>query len=249
MSSKLESVFGIHAVQALVKSAPQRIEHLWFLQGRRDQRLSKLVELSEKQQLNYQFVARDKLDDLSDGNHQGVIAQCTPGRVPDENFLYELLDGLDSNPLLLVLDGITDPHNLGACLRTADAAGVHAVISPKDNAASVTGTVRKVASGAAETIPYIPVTNLVRTLKSLQQRGIWLAGTSDAAEKSVFEADFKGPLAIVMGAEGSGMRRLTQETCDFLINIPMQGSVSSLNVSVAVGVCLYEAMRQRRPSS
>jgi 23S rRNA (guanosine2251-2'-O)-methyltransferase len=156
-----------------------------------------------------------------------------------------MLDGLDHPPLLLILDGVTDPHNLGACLRTADAAGVDAVIAPKDNSAPLNATVRKVACGAAEVVPYIQVTNLARTMKDIQGRGIWITGTAGEAEQSVYQANLTGPVALVMGAEGKGMRRLTRENCDYLINLPMAGSVSSLNVSVATGVCLFEAVRQR----
>jgi 23S rRNA (guanosine2251-2'-O)-methyltransferase len=159
--------------------------------------------------------------------------------------LYHLLDHLDEAPFLLVLDGVTDPHNLGACLRSADAAGVHAVIAPKDNAAGLNPTVRKVACGAAESVPFIPVTNLARTLTQLQERGLWLRGAAGEAKATVYQSDLTGPLVLVMGAEGSGLRRLTRETCDELIKIPMAGSVSSLNVSVATGVCLFEAVRQR----
>jgi 23S rRNA (guanosine2251-2'-O)-methyltransferase len=243
-----EWVYGIHAVQTLLKSAAGRIQQLYLLQGRRDQRMTKLVALADKQGVAYQYRSREQLDTLvGDGNHQGVVAVCSPGEIHDERFLNQLLDSLTEAPLLLILDGVTDPHNLGACLRTAEAAGVHAVIAPKDNAASINPTVRKVASGAAELLPYIPVTNLARTLKCLKERGIWLVGTTGDADKSLYATDLKGPLGIVMGAEGEGMRRLTREACDFLAYIPMLGGgVSSLNVSVAVGVCLYEAVRQRR---
>jgi 23S rRNA (guanosine2251-2'-O)-methyltransferase len=246
--SQTEGVYGIHAVQTLLKNAAGRIQQLYLLKGRRDQRMTKLAALAEKQGISIQYRSRDELDAMAaEGNHQGVVAECTPGEVHDEAFLSRMLDELDKPPLLLILDGVTDPHNLGACLRTAEAAGVHAVIAPKDNAASINPTVRKVASGAAELLPYVPVTNLARTLKSLQERGIWLVGTTGDADKSLYETDLKGPLGIVMGAEGEGMRRLTRESCDFLAYIPMiGGGVSSLNVSVAVGVCLYEAIRQRQ---
>ncbi|MEX1033306.1 MAG: 23S rRNA (guanosine(2251)-2'-O)-methyltransferase RlmB [Cellvibrionaceae bacterium] len=245
---KTETVYGMHPVQTLLKSAASRIQQLYLLKTRRDQRMTKLIALAEKQGVAYQFSSREQLDKLVDGNHQGVVAECSPGEIYDERFLNQLLDGLSEAPLLLILDGVTDPHNLGACLRTADAVGVHAVIAPKDNAASVNPTVRKVASGAAELLPYIPVTNLARTMKSLQERGIWLVGTTGDTDKSLYDTDLKGPLGIVMGAEGEGMRRLTRESCDFLAHIPMLGGVSSLNVSVAVGVCLYEALRQRMGS-
>ena len=166
--------------------------------------------------------------------------------VKSEDELYQILENLDSPPFLLVLDGIQDPHNLGACLRTADAAGVHAVIAPKDRAVTLTQTVKEIASGAAENIPFVQVTNLARTFEQLKELGVWIVGTSDKAEKSIYEIDLKGPIAIVMGAEGKGVRRLTEEKCDFLVYIPMSGSVECLNVSVACGVCLFEAIRQRQ---
>lgn len=244
--AKNDTVFGIHAVTAVLKSTPQRIQQLYVAQGRRDNRLQKLLTQAEKQNLFIKTVAREQLDELVSGQHQGIIAVCSQGDTYDENYLNQLLENLETPPFLLILDGVTDPHNLGACLRTANAAGVHAVIAPKDNAVGVNATVRKVASGAAEVVPFIPVTNLARTLKNLQQRGIWISGTDEEGETDIFNADFKGPVAIVMGAEGKGLRKLTKETCDFLIRIPMFGEVSSLNVSVATGVCLYEALRQRK---
>jgi 23S rRNA (guanosine2251-2'-O)-methyltransferase len=175
--------------------------------------------------------------------HQGVAARVEP--VAQIHSLDDLLDAVEGPPLLLVLDGITDPHNLGACLRVADGAGAHAVIAPKDHAAGINATVAKVASGAAETMPYFMVTNLARTLGELKERSIWITGTSDDAPKTLYQVDWKGPTAIVLGAEGAGMRQLTRKTCDELVSIPMQGAVESLNVSVASGVCLYEALRQR----
>ncbi len=242
----MEYVIGIHAVSALLKSAPQRVEELYCLKGRHDQRLHKLLQQAEKLSVPIHFKSRQELDAFDDGNHQGVIVRCSAGEVYDEQFLYKLLDNLEEPAFLLVLDGVTDPHNLGACLRTANAAGVHAVIAPKDNAVGVNATVRKVASGAADIVPFIPVTNLARTLKALQERRIWVTGTAEDGDKLLYAADLTGPMAIVMGAEGKGMRKLTRETCDFLIRIPMQGEVSSLNVSVAAGVCLFEALRQRQ---
>ncbi|BFM18047.1 23S rRNA (guanosine(2251)-2'-O)-methyltransferase RlmB [Maricurvus nonylphenolicus] len=243
--AQLEPIFGLHAVQALLKSAPQRVQQLLVLRGRQDQRLQKVLAAAQKQQIATKQVDRKELDKLVEGNHQGVIAMARPGELHDEKFLYTMLENLDATPFLLVLDGVTDPHNLGACLRTAEAAGVHAVIAPKDNSASLNATARKVACGAAEVLPYISVTNLSRTLKKLQELGLWTIGTAGEAEQSVYQADLKGPMALVMGAEGKGMRRLTREHCDSLINIPMAGEVSSLNVSVATGVCLFEAVRQR----
>ena len=247
---KREHIYGLHSVQALLKSAPQRVIEIYMVQGRNDLRLQKIVSAAQSNGIHCQVVNRNKLDELvGDENHQGVVAVCTPGEMYDETFLNNLLDNLTEPAFLLILDGVTDPHNLGACMRTAEAAGVHAVIAPKDKSAGLTPVARKVACGAAEVLPYIPVTNLARTLKNLQEKGIWLFGAAGEAEQSVYEAKLTGAIGILMGAEGDGLRRLTQETCDHLINIPMAGTVSSLNVSVATGVCLFEAVRQRRSSS
>lgn len=243
--AQLETIFGLHAVQALLKSSPQRVQELWVLRNRNDQRLQKIMAATQKLSVPITLATRKQLDDKVDGNHQGVIALAKPGKLHDEAYLYELVDGLDKAAFLLVLDGVTDPHNLGACLRTAEAAGVQAVIAPKDNSASLNDTARKVACGAAEVLPYISVTNLSRTLKALQEKGVWIIGTAGEADSGVYQGDLTGPMALVMGAEGKGMRRLTRECCDSLINIPMAGEVSSLNVSVATGVCLFEAVRQR----
>lgn len=244
--AKLEAVYGLHAVQALLKSAPQRVNEIIVLQGRQDQRLQKVLSAAQKADVKVRQAARKELDKLAgEGNHQGVIAMSFPGELHDEKFLYQLIESLSVAPFLLVLDGVTDPHNLGACLRTAEAAGVHAVIAPKDNSASLTPTARKTACGAAEVLPYIAVTNLARCLRKLQELGVWIIGTAGEAQQSVYQQDLHGPMALVMGAEGPGMRRLTRECCDGLVNIPMAGEVSSLNVSVATGVCLFEAVRQR----
>lgn len=243
---KEELIYGLHAVQALLKSAPQRAQELWVLRGREDQRVQKILQQARQLDIPVRLQTRAELDALCDGNHQGVILRAQPGRLYDEHHLWDMLGDLSSPPFLLILDGVTDPHNLGACLRSADAAGVHAVIVPKDNSAGMTETVRKVACGAAETVPLIPVTNLARTMKQLQEQGVWIVGTAGDAPKSLFETSMTGPLALVMGAEGTGMRRLTREHCDYLAFIPMAGSVSSLNVSVATGICLFEAVRQRR---
>ncbi len=258
-AQKTECVFGLHAVQALLKTSPKRVLELHLLTGRSDQRLQAVVAAAEQFRIGIIAATRQQLDDMAgvgdsradadhEGNHQGVIARCRPAEAQDETYLFKLLESLAAkgeDPFLLVLDGVTDPHNLGACIRTAEAAGCHAVISPKDNSVGLNPTVRKVACGAAEVLPFIGVTNLSRTLKKLQDAGIWTTGTAGEAEKSVYEADMKGPMALIMGAEGQGMRRLTREHCDHLINIPMGGTVSSLNVSVATGVCLFEAVRQR----
>lgn len=244
--AKLETVFGLHTVQTLLKTSPQRVKELWLLRGRNDQRLLKLQAAAQKLDITVRTFERKVLDKEVEGNHQGAIAFTEAGKIHDEKFLDDLIGNLDGPGFFLVLDGVTDPHNLGACLRTADAAGVQAVIAPKDNSAALNDVARKVASGAAEVVPYIAVTNLARTLRKLQDSGVWLTGTAGEAEQSVYQADLSGSMALVMGAEGKGMRRLTRECCDNLINIPMAGEVSSLNVSVATGVCLFEAVRQRR---
>jgi len=191
-------------------------------------------------------VAKHELDALvPDGHHQGVVARATPPKVYSENELDALLEALPGTPFLLILDGITDPHNLGACMRTAEAAGAHAVVAPKDRASGITPTALKVSSGAAERLPFIQVTNLARVLRELQQNGVWLVGTSGESEATLFEVDLKGPLGVILGAEGKGIRRLTREHCDQVVFIPMKGGAESLNVSVAAGVCLFEASRQR----
>lgn len=243
---KQELIYGLHAVQALLKSAPQRVEEFLVLRGREDQRAQKLIQQARALNIPVRLQTRAQLDTLCDGNHQGVALLARPGKLHDEGYLWELLETLVEPPFLLILDGVTDPHNLGACLRSADAAGVQAVIVPKDNSAGMNETVRKIACGAAETTPLIPVTNLARTMQQLQERGVWLVGTAGEATIPLFAAPLTGPLALVMGAEGTGMRRLTREHCDHLAYIPMAGSVSSLNVSVATGICLFEAVRQRQ---
>lgn len=243
--SDLEYVFGVHAVQAMLDRAPRRVRRLLLQRGRVDARTQALVDRAGQEGVEVQRLLPDELDRLAEGVHQGVVAQVTPSQLWSEEMLTHLLDKLDTPPLLVVLDGVTDPHNLGACLRSADAAGAQAVIIPRDKSASLTPTVRKVACGAAETVPLVAVTNLARTLKALQQRGIWTVGTAGEADQLIYQVDLAGPIAIVMGAEGAGMRRLTREHCDFLAKLPMAGSVSSLNVSVATGICLFEAVRQR----
>ena len=245
MSTKV--LFGFHAITIRLKTAPQSVIEIHVDTSRRDQRMRQFAERAT--------AAGAKLVDSTDTQlqkmcgthrHQGVVARVQP--VALSHSLDDTLDELDSvggNPLLLVLDGITDPHNLGACLRVADGAGAHAVIAPKDHAVGVNATVSKVASGAAETVPYFMVTNLARTLNELKDRNIRVIGTSDTATKSIYDIDLSGPAALVLGAEGAGMRQLTGKTCDELVSIPMRGAVESLNVSVASGVCLYEALRQR----
>lgn len=239
-------VYGLHAVEALLRHHPDSVLELLVLQGRQDTRMESVLSRAGRLNIGHRQVERKQLDELATGNHQGIIALCRPLKLEkSEGFLKQLLEGLDHPPFLLVLDGVTDPHNLGACLRSAEAAGVDAVIVPKDKSALMTPAVRKVACGAAEVIPFVAVTNLARTLKALQQAGIWILGAAGEATQSLYTSDLKGPLAIVLGAEGSGLRRLTREHCDLLFSIPMAGEVSSLNVSVSAGVCLFEAVRQR----
>lgn len=240
-----EFIFGWHAVEAVLKREPERLQRVWIQTGRQDRRVKSVTEALDALQVRWQVVHRKELDERVSGVHQGIVAQVGESREWGEDDLLTLLAGQDKPPFLLILDGVTDPHNLGACLRTADAVGVQAVIVPKDKSASLTPTARKVACGAAETVPLVRVTNLARFLRTLKDQGVWLIGTAGEADSSLHQADFTGPVALVMGAEGKGMRRLTREHCDLLINIPMLGHVDSLNVSVATGVCLYEALRQR----
>ncbi len=243
---KTEYFFGLHAVQQLLETAPQQILELYVLRDRDDQRMQQLLDTAQQQNVAYQDVPRKTLDKLADkGRHQGVVARCKSAQLLDENALWDYLDNATQAPLLLVLDGVQDPHNLGACLRTADAAGVQAVIVPKDRAVGLSATVRKVASGAAESVPLLAVTNLARCLRELKERGVWLVGTADEAPETLYQVKLEGPLALVLGAEDTGLRRLTRETCDQLVHIPMRGCVESLNVSVATGICLFEAVRQR----
>ncbi|WP_312130458.1 23S rRNA (guanosine(2251)-2'-O)-methyltransferase RlmB [Diaphorobacter nitroreducens] len=241
-------LFGFHAVGVRLKTAPQSIIEIYYEPTRRDARMRQFLERARE--AGARLIEADglRLAKLAGSHgHQGVAARVEA--VAQVRTLDELLDELEArgvkNPLLLVLDGVTDPHNLGACLRVADGAGAHAVIAPKDHAVGINATVAKVASGAAETVPYFMVTNLARTLNELKERNIWVIGTSGDADKTLYQVDLKGPVALVLGAEGPGMRQLTRKTCDELVKIPMQGAVESLNVSVASAVCLYEALRQR----
>ncbi len=240
-------IVGLPAVEALLKNNPDQSEQIWWDSSRSDKRLQVIQTLAQRCNVRVQLTDKKSLDKQSPNDrHQGVVARVKGESVRNESFLEELLTEINHPPFLLILDGVTDPHNLGACLRSADAAGVDAVISPKDRACGITATVSKVASGAAETVPFVHVTNLARTLRMLQDNGIWVIGTSlEGAQGNIYQADLKGPLALVLGAEGKGIRRLTAEVCDSLAYIPMQGSVESLNVSVATGVCLFEACRQR----
>ena len=244
-------LFGFHAVGVRMKTAPKSIIEVYFESTRRDARMRQFLERAKEAGVRLIEADAPRIAKLAGSHgHQGVAARVE--EIKDTRTLDELLDDLEeagvTSPLLLVLDGVTDPHNLGACLRVADGAGAHAVIAPKDHAVGINATVAKVASGAAETVPYFMVTNLARTLKELKERNVWIIGTSDDAPNTVYQVDLKGPVALVLGAEGDGMRQLTRKTCDELIGIPMMGAVSSLNVSVASGVCLYEALRQRTPA-
>lgn len=240
-----EMIYGIHAVRALLDRAPERFIQVFILQGREDKRLLPLIHGLEAQGVAIQIASRKRLDEKSDGAaHQGIIACVKAERQCQENDLPDLIAGRE-RPFLLILDGVTDPHNLGACLRSADAAGVDAVIVPKDRSASLNATARKVACGAAESVPLVRVTNLARTMRVLRQEHIWIVGAATDAKSSLYQSNMAGRLALVMGAEGEGLRRLTREHCDELISIPMAGSVASLNISVATGICLFEAMRQR----
>lgn len=241
-----ELIAGLHAVRTALGHGDGGVLELWYDPQRRDRRLREVLELARKARVTVRAMQRDELDRLTGGaNHQGVAARAALPTALDERVLDGLLADLSSPPFLLILDGVQDPHNLGACLRTADAAGVHAVIAPRDRSVGLTPTVCKVASGAAGRVAYVQVTNLARTLKRLRNDGVWLIGTADQAQGSLYDADLSGPLALLMGGEGRGLRRLTQEHCDLLVSLPMQGVVESLNVSVATGIVLYEALRQR----
>jgi 23S rRNA (guanosine2251-2'-O)-methyltransferase len=238
-------LFGFHAVTVRLKTAPESVQEVHVDARRRDARMRQFVERAT--------AAGARLVDSDDGRltgpagtprHQGVVARVRA--LAARHSLDDVLDGVTGAPLVLLLDGVTDPHNLGACLRVADGAGAHAVVAPKDHAVGLNATVAKVASGAADTVPYLMVTNLARTMGELKERGLTVIGTSDDAEQTLYDLDLSGPVALVLGAEGAGLRALTRKTCDRLARIPMAGAVESLNVSVAAGVCLYEALRQRR---
>lgn len=239
-------VFGLHAVEALLKRQPERVIRLCIVSERNNKKLDTLLSLAKKIGAQIDAASRQELDKMTqNGNHQGVLAFCKESRSYDEANLKELLQHIEGPPFLLLLDGVQDPHNLGACFRSADAAGVHAIIAPKDKAVGITPIVSKVASGAAETLAFIQVTNLARCMEELKQEGIWLYGADAEAKQTLYQAKLTGPIGLVLGAEGSGLRRLTRELCDVLLKIPMSGSVSSLNVSVATGIFLFEAVRQR----
>jgi 23S rRNA (guanosine2251-2'-O)-methyltransferase len=240
-------LIGIHAVSSALKAAPADVQWVRVVADSKNKRLLELESRAHGSGITVISARVSELDKLSgQQRHQGVIAGFKGSNLAAESRLDELLDSIEGAPLILVLDGVQDPHNLGACLRTADAAGVHLAVICKDRSAGITPVVRRAASGAAETLPVIQATNLARVLRSLKKRGIWLAGTSDGAADELYATDLTGPLALVMGSEGSGLRHLTSGLCDFLVSIPMAGKVESLNVSVATGVCLYEINRQRQ---
>jgi len=248
-------IYGIHAVDSLLRQNPKSVQRLWVQQGRDDKRVNALLELAQNQGVPTAREPRKLLDEKVKGRHQGAIAETLDDPVHEdaaqrnlwkEADLLRAIDEAEGSVLILVLDGVTDPHNLGACIRSAEAAGVTAVVVPKDRAADLNPTARKVACGAAEVVPFVRVTNIARTLDAMKERGVWLYGAAGEAENSIYDSDLTGSVALVMGAEGAGLRRLTREHCDHLINLPMAGTVSSLNVSVATGVCLFEIVRQRQ---
>ena len=241
---KTRLIFGFHAVTARIRHDASTIEEVYVDASRHDRRMGDLLRAAKPANLRIIQADDQRLDAMvGTRRHQGVVARA--GELSLARNLSELLDAIQGPPLLLLLDGVTDPHNLGACLRVADGAGAHAVIAPKDRAVGLNATAAKVASGAADTMPYITVTNLARAMRELQEHDIWLTGTTEDAEQTLYDVEYTGGTAFVMGSEGEGLRRLTRENCDRLVSLPMQGSVESLNVSVASGICLYEARRQR----
>lgn len=247
MGKEQQHVYGIHTVEMLLKENAHRIKFLWLQDDKKSGRMDGIIQKAKEQGVSVRFISRSELDNLStQNNHQGVVAKIeTHGRL-HERQLYELLESNSEPPFLLILDCVTDPHNLGACLRSSEAAGVQAVVVPDDNSAPVNAIAMKVASGAAEVLPVFRVVNLVRTIKQLKELGIWVVGADGDASASIYETDLTGPLALILGSEEKGMRRLTREHCDFLAKIPMMGTVPSLNVSVSAGICLFETLRQRK---
>lgn len=238
-------IYGFHSVESAVVHDAKNVICVWLENGRKDKRARDIISLIEKNNLKYEFASRDFLDKKSDnGRHQGIVAEYLNS---SGNIKLNLSDILKRESVfLLVLDGVQDPHNLGACLRSANAVGVDAVIAPKDRAVGITPTVSRIACGAAESTPFIQVTNLSQTLQMLKDADVWCVGLAGEAEKEIYDADFTGRIAVVVGAEENGLRRLTRENCDYLVRIPMEGDVESLNVSVATGIALFEALRQRR---
>jgi 23S rRNA (guanosine2251-2'-O)-methyltransferase len=245
MSGSPKLLYGFHAVTVRAKTAPASVQEVHVDSTRRDGRMRQLVARLHEAGLRIVDSDDTRLTQMvGTPRHQGVVARVSP--LAPRHSLDEVLEAVSGAPLVLALDGVTDPHNLGACLRVADGAGVHAVVAPKDHAVGITATVAKVASGAAETVPYLMVTNLARTLGELKERDLLIVGTAEEAEDTLYDIDLRGPVALVLGAEGPGLRQLTKKSCDRLVRIPMAGAVESLNVSVAAGVCLFEALRQRR---
>ncbi len=245
--SKPEFIYGYHTIKALLQTQPNQILKLYLQAQRHDDRLQELMDLAKRSDVNVARISRHELDELLEEKvqHQGMVAECKHFTSFHKSALESLLSNLEQPKLVLILDGLQDPHNLGACLRSANAFGVNAVIAPKDRAVGITPVVRKVASGAVSITPFVQVTNLARTMRWLQDQGMWIVGTAAESETSLRDIDCSGDIAVVLGSEGEGMRRLTQKHCDYLARIPMQGTVDSLNVSVATGVCLYEVQRQR----
>mgnify|MGYP003385466092 FL=1 len=243
-------LFGFHAVQSRMRQHATSIQEILIDEGRVDPRMKDILKLAEASNIRVMQVDRDRLDGMAgrNGRHQGVIARVVDTPIPYKDIHDVLESDLKEPPFFLILDGVEDPHNLGACLRVADGMGVHAVIAPKDRAVGLNATVRKVASGAAETVPFISVTNLARTIRELKEAGVFVIGTTMDSESTLLNTKLDGPIALVLGSEGDGIRRLTAENCDALVTIPMFGSVESLNVSVASGICLYEVRRQRNAS-
>ncbi len=245
MSSNTRLIHGFHPIMARLRHDPESVKEIYLDSNRQDRRVKDLLRLADQAGARIVAVEHPRIEGMApNARHQGVVARVDARQKAIH--LDDVLDTLEEPPFLLVLDGITDPRNLGACLRVADAAGVHAVIAPRDRAVGLTDVAMKAASGAAETVPYVMVTNLARTLRELKERDIWVVGTAGEASEDLYTAQWPVATAWVMGAEGDGMRRLTRETCDALVHIPMAGSVDSLNVSVAAGVCLFEAVRRRR---
>ncbi len=245
MARKTVLLAGLHPVRAQLARSPERVLRVLLQAERRDDAMQEIETTARTLGIAVEHVAQRKLDAMLEIPHQGVVAECLQAPPLGEKELFDLLPSVGVDPLLLLLDGVTDPRNLGACLRVADAAGAHAVVVPKDRSAAAGPVVSKAAAGAAEVLPLVQVTNLVRCMQQLKQVGIWITGTSDAAPLSLYQAGLEGPRAIVLGSEGTGMRRLVAEQCDELVSIPMAGSVSSLNVSVAAGVVLFECVRRR----
>ena len=248
MMNQEDWVYGIHAVDALLSQNPGDAIEMWVQQGRIDQRIQRLVKKARDEAISLRYVAKQVLDAHIKGVHQGIAVQCTRKMMQDPKVLEDLLADPNHEVFLMILEGITDPHNLGACLRSADAAGVDAVILPRSRTMKINATVRKAASGAVESLTLVEVGNLVRTLKWLKSKGVWVTGSSPDAEDDLYESNLTGPIALIMGAEDRGLRRLTAEACDRLVSIPMYGKVGSLNVSTATAICLYEILRQRNQS-